>query len=169
MNDRQVIQSQYRAALTMMRQVIEKCPDSLWNDTQVKNRFWQVAYHALFYTHLYAQVSEKTFQPWEHHRDEYEMMGPPPWAPDKEPASGEPYTKDDVLAYIDFCEGQTANWINALDLDGPSGFSWLPFNKLELQFYSIRHLMMHVGELAGRLGDQEGIDVDWVGTDHSGA
>ncbi|MEM7504955.1 MAG: DinB family protein [Pseudomonadota bacterium] len=166
MNDKQVIQSQYRAALSIMRQTIEKCPEPIWNDTTVKNRFWHVAYHALFYTHLYAQVSEETFQPWQHHRDEYQVMGQLPWPPHKEPTIGEPYTKDEVLTYLDFCWGQIPDWIDAVDLQGPSGFEWLPFNKLELQFYSIRHLMMHVGELAGRLGDQQGIDVDWVGMSH---
>jgi hypothetical protein len=35
---------------------IEKCPDRLWNDPADKNKFWHVAYHALFYTHLYLQM-----------------------------------------------------------------------------------------------------------------
>jgi len=29
-----------------------------------------------------------------------------------------------------------------------SGFDWLPFDKLELQFYNIRHIMQHTGESA---------------------
>ncbi|MEZ4615731.1 MAG: hypothetical protein R2867_09500 [Caldilineaceae bacterium] len=29
------------------------------------------------------------------------------------------------------------------DLSAPSGFSWLPFTKFELQIYSIRHLQQH--------------------------
>jgi len=32
-----------------------------------------------------------------------------------------------------------------------------------LQFYSLRHLMMQLGELADRLG-AAGIDMDWRGT-----
>lgn len=50
----------------------------------------------------------------------------------------------------------------AVDLDAASGFHWLPFTKMELQIYSIRHIMMHTGELAEQLG-QTGIQVDWVG------
>lgn len=49
-----------------------------------------------------------------------------------------------------------------MDMDAPSGFHWPPFGKLELQFYSLRHLMLHIGELAERLGAQ-GIDVEWRG------
>jgi hypothetical protein len=166
MNEKQIIQSQYRAALSMMRQTIEKCPQALWNDAQVKNRFWHVAYHALFYTHLYAQETDAAFTPWERHRDEYQFMGPHPWPPHKEPSIGELYTKEDVLEYLDFCWAQLPSWIERIDLEGPSGFGWLPFDKRELQLYSMRHLMMHVGELAGRLGDQQNIEIDWIGMMH---
>jgi predicted kinase len=41
-----------------LKQAIEKCPDALWNDPADKNRFWHVAYHALFYTHLYLQPTD---------------------------------------------------------------------------------------------------------------
>ncbi|MCB9122287.1 MAG: hypothetical protein H6640_21400 [Caldilineaceae bacterium] len=49
------------------------------------------------------------------------------------------------------------------DLSAPSGFDWLPMNKLELQIYSMRHLQQHAGELMERLGSRAGIDVPWVG------
>ena len=42
------------------------------------------------------------------------------------------------------------------------GFYWLPFNKLELQFYNIRHIQQHTGELYERLGTRENIELDWV-------
>ena len=51
MNIEQVIQSQYLASLAMMKQVIELCPAVLWDDRTVKNRFWQVVYHGLFFIH----------------------------------------------------------------------------------------------------------------------
>ncbi len=51
----------------------------------------------------------------------------------------------------------------ALDTAAPeSGFFWLPFGKLELQFYNIRHLQHHTGELFERLG-AVGVTLDWVG------
>ncbi len=53
--------------------------------------------------------------------------------------------------------------VPALDLAGASGFDWLPMNKLELQFYNIRHLQLHTGELCERLGTEAKIDVAWVG------
>ena len=64
------------------------------------------------------------------------------------------------------CQSMVADTVAALDLDAESGFSWLPMGKLELQFYNIRHLQQHTGELCDRLGIQAGIDVDWVGRKH---
>jgi hypothetical protein len=41
------IRSQYGAALAMLKDAIEKCPDSLWADSNYVNPFWRVAYHTL--------------------------------------------------------------------------------------------------------------------------
>jgi hypothetical protein len=51
-----------------------------------------------------------------------------------------------------------------LDYNAPSGFSWIPLNKLELQLYNIRHIQHHTGELYERLGARAGIgDLRWIG------
>ncbi len=65
MDTQKIIQSQYLAALEMLKQAVVKCPDPLWNAAEDGNKFWHVAYHALFYTHLYLQDTEKDFKPWE--------------------------------------------------------------------------------------------------------
>ena len=164
MDIQEIIQSQYRAALEMFRQAVVRCPDSMWLDETNKNRFWHVAYHALFYTHLYLQPTEGDFTAWEKHQPESQFMGAVPWPPHHQPQIAQPYTRDEVLAYQQVCLEQVATEVPALDLHAPSGFSWLPFSKLELQFYNLRHLQQHTGELCERLGTAEGIDVDWVGS-----
>jgi hypothetical protein len=50
-----------------------------------------------------------------------------------------------------------------LDLEAESGFNWLPFDKLELQIYNIRHIQQHTGELYERLGTSGSIELSWVG------
>jgi len=167
MDAKQVITSQYLAALEMLRQTIEKCPEALWDDARDRNRFWHVAYHALFYTHLYLQTSEGDFKPWSGHRPQYQYLGSVPWAPPDAPKIGEPYAKADVLAYVDFCKAEVRTKVAALDLESAtSGFEWLPFGKLELQLYNLRHLQQHAGELMERLWTRESIEVDWVGRQH---
>jgi hypothetical protein len=148
-----VIQSQYLAALAMLEQAVQKCPASVWDDAQDKNRFWLFAFHTLFFTHLYLQPTEEEFVRWHKHREEV----------DNEPFVGEPYTPAEILEYIDFCRDQVAQQLPKLDYTAPSGFSWLPFNKLELQFYNIRHIQHHTGELYERLGTRAGVELRWVG------
>ena len=74
----------------------------------------------------------------------------------------EPYAKGDILEYLAVCQKQVEEQVTDLNLESESGFDWIPLNKLELQFYNIRHLQQHIGELCERLGTQK-IDVDWVG------
>ncbi len=158
-----VIVSQYLASLEMLGQAIRACPDALWNSPDDKTKFWHVAYHALFYTHLYLQDSEQDFKPWSRHRAEYQYIGPLPYPPHALPTNGDPYDKDAVLEYMVFCQAQAAERVPQLQLEAGSGFDWLPFGKLELQFYTIRHIQQHAGELMERLGSRAGIELRWVG------
>jgi hypothetical protein len=163
MDTKQVIQSQHLAALAMLKQAVVKCPPELWNASEDKNKFWHVVYHTLFYVHLYLQDTEKNFQPWEGHHQEYQYMGRVPWPPHDPPKIGEPYTREEMLAYSEVVCKQVRERVAALDLEAASGFDWLPMGKLELQFYIIRHTQQHAGELFERLGARAGIDLDWVG------
>ncbi len=154
MSTHSILQSQYLAALAMLGDAIEKCPETLWDRPADQNRFWQAAYHALFYTHLYLQPSEKDFSPWDKNRPGSHRME----------TTGEPYSKAEVLEYFEFCQQVVKAQVPALELEAPSGFHWLPFNKLELQLYNIRHIQQHCGELFERLSAAGGIEVHWVGT-----
>ena len=149
------IKSQYHASLQMLQQAVAGCPAELWQRPQDKNPYWQVAFHGLFYTHFYLHPTMEDFTPWPKHRDEVTSLG--------EGQTATPYTQAELLEYIDYFRERIDEMVDQLDLSGPSGFHWLPFNKFELQFYNIRHLMQHTGELAERLWAEAGIEVKWVG------
>jgi hypothetical protein len=155
MDARKSIQSQYLAALEMLKDAVMQCPEGLWDDPASKNAFWRVAYHALFYTHLYLMPRAQDFVAWAKDREGYHRM---------EKGAGEPYSKAEILEYCAVCQQVVAQQVPALDLEAEAGFHWLPFNKLELQFYNIRHLQQHTGELCERLGAQGEVEVRWVGT-----
>ena len=162
MNSKEAIRSQYRATLEMLKKTITQCPESLWDAAADKNKFWHIAYHVLFFTHLHLQHSEKEFTPWMKHREQYQFFGQSALASARQTQIGEPYSKEDVLAYLEVCREQVEEKVAAVDLDAESGFFWLPFSKLELQLYNIRHIQHHTGELMERLGMRENIEVDWV-------
>src|SRR5215467_12750277 len=66
---RSALKSQYHATLAMLRAAIKRCPDDLWLSSQGHaNPIWRIAYHTLYYTHLYLQPNNSTFRPWEHHQ-----------------------------------------------------------------------------------------------------
>lgn len=148
MDIKQVIQSQYLAALAMFKQVVVNCPQSVWDFPGDKFKFWSKSYHVLFYVHLYLQDAEKDFVPWEKHHD---------------PDGDIPFTKDEVLEYLEFVKKQVIERVPATDLEAASGFHWYPVNKLELQFINIRHIQQHTGELYESLGTRENIELGWVG------
>lgn len=158
-----ILQSQYGAALAMLEQVVQKCPASLWDDDQCHNRVWRVAFHVLFFTHLYLAPTEAEYVKWPKHRDEAQHLGPIFWENNREPVVGDPYTPAEILEYLNFCRDLVTQQVPQLDLAAASGFDWLPMTKLELQFYNIRHLTHHTGELYDRLGSRAGVELPWIG------
>jgi hypothetical protein len=162
---RTALKSQYHAALATLRQAVERCPDELWSRGPAP-AFWQVAYHAAFYAHLYMQPNEAAFVPWQKHRAEYQFLTSLPWPPHRAPNIGEPYTREQVLEYLTLCDGMVDGAVEALDLTSAEcGFGWYQMPKLEHQIMNIRHIQHHAAHLAARLrsaGVTEG--GAWVGS-----
>ena len=65
---RGALKRQYRAGLAMLGDAVERCPDETWGDPAPTNAFWQVAYHVLYFTHLYLQPDLAAFRPWSGHQ-----------------------------------------------------------------------------------------------------
>jgi hypothetical protein len=163
-NTQETLRRQYRASLEMLRQAIDQCPEPLWLDPNYPNRFWHIAYHALFYSHLYLQAGEAEFKPWTKRRPDYQFLGPTSWPPHERPKIELPYSQAEVLEYHGVCCGEVEERVRSLELDSPSGFPWLPFSRMELHLYNLRHLQHHAGQLIDRLRTADNIGVAWVGT-----
>lgn len=148
----------------MLNDAVDLCPKDLWLSTNYQNRFWHVAYHSLFYTHLYVQPSEDDFQAWSKHVPNSNYLGPRPWMPNESFQIPEPYAKADVQDYLKLCRSAVEKQVPLIHFEDRSGFSWLPFDKLELQLYNIRHLQHHTGQLIDRLRTAVNIGVSWVGS-----
>lgn len=159
------IVSQYRAALSMLRSAIETCPDDLWDASVGRHAFWLIAYHAMFYADLYLCGSEESFQPPEFARVGEQFMDKQPEPPHERIEIGEPYTREQLLAYHTTCverveaivPGETES-----DLAAAVSFDWIPFSRFELHLYNIRHIQHHVAQLSLELKFQTGTGVDWV-------
>lgn len=161
------LKSQYHASLNMLAEAIEKCPEELLTSSEFKNTFWQLAYHTLFFTHLYLCRSNEDFIPWTKHKKDNQnpdgIAGDPD--PDsKLPLIPEPYTKQELLEYLDFCKSIVDDFVDDMDLgSSESGFSWYPISKFEHQLVNLRHLQHGAAQLADRLRLKSDIGVRWSG------
>ena len=163
-----VLKSQYHASLAMLGEAIQRCPDNVWLGTEHRTQFWQIAYHTLFFTHLYLQLDEAAFCPWEHHQGG--VQHPDGIAGPADPNSSlslipNPYAKTQVLEYWNFCDQMVEAAVDRLDLESPqSGFSWYRMSKLEHQFVNLRHIQHHAAQLADRLRSAANVGIKWVGS-----
>lgn len=164
---RDALKSQYRSGLAMLREAVDLCPDDLWLATEHTNAYWQVAYHALYFTHLYLQPTSADFRPWPGHQGRVQHedgIGGPPDPASHLPLIPDPYSRDQVLAYLAHVAVEVEQVVDTLDLAShESGFSWYTVSKLEHQLINVRHLHHHVAQLADRLRSATGNGVRWVG------
>jgi len=148
---RSILKSQYHASLAMLREAVERCPADEWSNANHKNAFWQVAYHTLFFAHLYLQRDEAAFERWAQHRGCDDGI------------DSDPYSQVQVLEYWSFCDSIVDDAVDLLDLDNlESGFSWYRMSKLEHQLVNIRHIQHHGAQLADRLRSAADIGIKWV-------
>ena len=105
-----VICSQYYAAMGMLQQAVERCPDELWDSAVDANPFWRVSYHAVFFTHLYLHKSLGGFKAWDRHWGDAESLD--------SPILGPRYTRADVLEFLELCRGQVVAQTTDLDWEG---------------------------------------------------
>lgn len=145
--------SQFRAGLDMLEAAVRACSDAAWDDAAHVNRFWHIAYHTLFYVHLYLFQSLEEHSPWSGQRDGASDLG----------REVEPYSRDSILEFLAFCRDHARSRIAKLDLAAESGFGWLPFGPVERLAYNLRHLQHHAGQLSERVRQDTGNGVSWAG------
>jgi uncharacterized damage-inducible protein DinB len=161
MNWGSIIWHQLGAALDLLDDVVRACPDDLWRDVvwddpdgQAYGEFWFIVYHTLVWTDRYLSRAGREFKP------------PEPFIAGALPE--EPYSKDDLRAYLQQCRRKAQVTLEALDDETaaqPYVFPWegggeMPF--AELMLYTMRHAQEHAAQLSLHLGQKTGTAPDWV-------
>ena len=155
---RTAVWRQYGAAIDMLEDAIRLCPDQhwttvLWQDSEDVRygQVWFIAYHTLFWLDLFLTGSAQGFAP------------PPPFVRGVLPE--QPYTKEQVLAYLVSCRGRCQSTIESLTEEQAQRrcvFEWMEPSFLELQLYGMRHVQEHAAQLSLALGQQDVTGFDWV-------
>jgi len=151
-----ILISQYLASLEMLKQTIVACSEDVWNISDGRNKFWQTAFHALHFTHGYLwENTPSDFFFWDNHRPRYEDLD----------LSHEvaPYDKEVMLRYLAFCQREVVDKVPKMDLAAMEKSGDRSYTMLELQIYTIRHIMLHTCELLGRLSGRTVRKIAWVG------
>jgi hypothetical protein len=166
MDVRHDLKEQYHAALAMLADCVEKCPDDLWTSGTPPRTFWRIAFHAAFFGHLYLGQNSEAFQPWTAGPPEFSALWESSLAvePFELPEQIRPLSRPEALDYIAYVDGLVDPAIDALDLDASeTGFGWYKgMSKLSHEIMSVRHVQGHVGQLSELLMAR-GIDTDWLG------
>lgn len=162
---RKCLLGQYGAALSVLSQCVEKCPEDGWESNVGNHAFWHVGYHTLFFTDLYLSADEHSFAPPSFFREDYHFLGQKPWPPHEPVVADVPYPKEVILEYVESCRRKASETIareTAESLEGPSGFSWYEVPRAEMHVINIRHVQHHAAQMSLALRKSSGIGIDWV-------
>lgn len=154
---KEILWSQFGAAIDMLQNAVIACPDELWSDRSQPLEFWYIVYHTLFWLDLYLSGSIEGFAP------------PAPFTLDELDPAGllpeRPYGKDELQTYLE--HGRKKCWATIAALTGAqarerAAFSWGEVSFLELLLYNMRHVQEHASQLCLILGQQTDAAPGWV-------
>jgi hypothetical protein len=158
-----IIWNQFGAAIDMLDNAIEACPDDIWQARLFSDKpaefaeFWYVAYHALFWLDFYLSESAEDFKP------------PTPFTLSEFDGGLLPervYTKDELRGYLMYGRTKCHTRLKELtDTVTPQRVrpNWRIESVAELHLYNLRHVQEHAAQLNLFLGQKTGSAPGWVG------
>lgn len=160
---KQVVWSQFGAAIDMLENAMRAAPDHVWSDGSKRMEFWYVAYHTLFFLDYYLSDDPKAFAPPAPYTlSEFDSDGA---LPDRV------YTKEELLGYLEHGRRKCRAALAALTDESaarPCGFERRDMSRMELHLYNMRHVQHHTAQLNLLLRQSIDSAPTWVGKAKSG-
>jgi hypothetical protein len=148
--------NQLVASLATLRQCVETCPDSEWNEVHGDAPFSQAAFHALFCMDYYLSPDEAGFKNQSFHTQHAAMFKDYEELVYKKPVHT--YTLNEIQTYLEFCRQKIMN----LDIDDALKTSTHKnFSFLELYIYVARHTQHHAAQLGLRIQQITEKELKW--------
>ncbi len=129
---------QFGAAIDMLENAIKACPLELWEG---KSMFWYKAYHAIFYLDYYLSEPDSFHPPMPFTLSEFDDTGKMP---------ERVYSKEELIAYIDFSRVKCFNRIKKFDPENIQDRfknSYRDYSVFEILIYNLRHVQHHAAQL----------------------
>jgi hypothetical protein len=152
-----IIWQQFGAAIDMLGNAMEACPEKLWFDRSRQPEFWYLVYHTLFYLDFYLSDSAEGFTP------------PAPFTLVELNPAGllpeQPYSKDELHTYLEHGRQKCRKVIEVLTEEKAAQrwvFGSIDFKVAELLLYNMRHVQHHAAQLNLILRQQTDSAPHWV-------
>jgi DinB superfamily len=160
---REMLSSQFQAALSTLSYCVMRCPDELWNAPVAKYPFCQVAFHTLFFADYYLGPDIESQRTQAYHLANPSLFADYEQLQDREPVSL--YERPQIEGYLAFCREKAVATLAAeteASLSSPAKFGRRHFPRAELHVYNIRHIQHHAAQLILRLRLDTDIDIPWI-------
>lgn len=149
----EILVSQYKAGLGMLRQTLERVPEEQWNKEGYTNPIWQIAYHTIWATQFYLNANPESYVPFQNALNGAESLGGNnDWEnPEPEIKLEGYHSKTELLNFINDIELNLKSAIEKISFEDNSGFEWYPYSRLELHLNNLRHIQHHTAQIIERL------------------
>jgi len=154
---RNALWHQFGAAIDMLDNALQACPEELWRDRSREPQFWYLTYHTLFWLDLYLSGSLEGFSP------------PPPFTlTELDPAGTLPdqvYTREELAGYLQHGRAKCRATIDALtpnEAGRRAAFAGLDLTIGELLLYNLRHVQHGAAQLNLILRQNTGAAPHWI-------
>jgi DinB family protein len=164
-NFKTILWQQFGAAIDMLGNAIEACPENIWSDNTKRPEwkddgivgFWYLVYHTLFWLDLYLSGKVEEFKP--PHPFDLKELEPAGLLPER------PYTKEQMMSYLNHCRKECRTVVMGLTKEkahGNTKFGWGEASFAELLFYNMRHVQHHAAQLNLILRQETNTAPGWV-------
>lgn len=155
---------QYNAALSMFEACVSQCPEEQWMASLGNSPFWQVAYHAMYYSDLYLSPNLEAFVPRDFCRENYHYLGRLPYPPYEEFVAELPYEKETILRFAAHCRNKVPESVGTEtheSLEGPCGFWWYKIPRADFHLNNVRHIQHHTAQMSIELRRTADVGIEW--------
>jgi len=154
---KEIIWHQFGAAIDMLENSINACPEDVWGDLFDPSEFWYISYHTLFWLDLYLSDNPDEFLP------------PAPFSLEELDPSGllpeRVYTKKELITYLNHSRKKCRSVISSMSHEKANEhfkFGTIDLSFSELLLYNMRHVQHHTAQLNLILRQQINSAPRWV-------
>ena len=157
-----ILLGQYEATFGTLNNIVNSCPDDVWEGKVANNPFSESAFHALFFADVYLGETVESVKDQDFHRQHRDQFDGYEELEFKTPVKQ--YSRAFVLKYLQHCRDKAAQALNGTTaefLAQDTSIEWHDLSRTEMHIYNIRHLQHHCAQLIMRMRLDSDVHIGW--------